>query len=255
MKLDPSPAISLDFERQILSSWQQNASPWHIAIQANQIESRQLVTNQAILDAILANSPRTVLDLGCGEGWLVRALIAEGIEAIGVDAVADLIAQARQTGAGDFQVVSYDDLIHHTPDILNLGHVQTWNLQQGKTSSFQTERGLVDLIVCNFSLFGHQSVASLLSSLPNYLRPQGKLIIQTLHPLVAGGDLPYQDGWREGSWAGFSSDFTNPPPWYFRTLSSWVTLLTESGFQIQAIQEPIHPVSQQPASVIFIAQM
>jgi hypothetical protein len=45
-------------------------------------------------------------------------------------------------------------------------------------------------------------------------------IIQTLHPLIACGDFSYQDAWREGSWAGFSDDFTDLAPWYFRTLES-----------------------------------
>jgi hypothetical protein len=70
---------------------------------------------------------------------------------------------------------------------------------------------------------------------------------------VATADLPYVDGWREGSWAGFSSDFSDPAPWYFRTLESWKRLIADAGFQLLEMREPIHPVTGKPASVIFIA--
>ena len=82
--------------------------------------------------------------------------------------------------------------------------------------------------------------------------PSLKPVIQTLHP-VATAALPYRDGWRSGSWAGFSTKFTDPPPWYFRTIESWVALLTVSGLGRIEIREPLHPVTQMPASIIFIA--
>ena len=79
--------------------------------------------------------------------------------------------------------------------------------------------------------------------------------MQTLHPTLACGDLPYRDGWRLGSWSGFNDDFIDPAPWYFRTLSSWIELFIESGFKLLEMREPIHPLTQKPASVIFIAEM
>ena len=79
--------------------------------------------------------------------------------------------------------------------------------------------------MCNFSLLGKESVDSLIAALPFYLDDTGYLIIQTLHPVAACGDNPYQDGWREGSWLGFSNDFSDPAPWYFRTVDSWSALL------------------------------
>jgi len=62
------------------------------------------VTNRAILDTVLALRARRVLDIGCGEGWLGRALGAEGVAVTGIDAVDSLIAEARRLGGATFAV-------------------------------------------------------------------------------------------------------------------------------------------------------
>jgi hypothetical protein len=72
---------------------------------------------------------------------------------------------------------------------------------------------------------------------------------------MACGDAPYVDGWREGSWAGFSTDFTDPPPWYFRTLASWVSLFLDSGLRITSLREPVHPETGKPVSLILMGQL
>ena len=218
-------------DAKIVDSWRKNAAPWTTAVRESQIESRTLVTNQAIIDAVVGRSPNVVLDIGCGEGWLVRALAAQGIRAIGVDVVPDLIQQAARAGGGEFHVASYEDLA------------------DGEL------RIRVDVAVANFALLGKDSVNNLIHHAPGLLNERGALIVQTLHPLIASGDQPYVDGWRTGSWAGFSADFTDPAPWYFRTLESWVRLLSESGFRVLEVREPVNPKTQKPASALFIAEV
>ncbi|MBR9910429.1 MAG: class I SAM-dependent methyltransferase [Gammaproteobacteria bacterium] len=216
-------------DERILDSWEKNASQWTSAVRAGEIESRKLVTNQAIVEAVLSHSPQSVIDIGCGEGWLIRELATQVADLLGVDAVSSLIEQARAAGGGDFRVASYQDLT-----------------RGAFASAF-------DVAVCNFSLLGKESVDTLFSTVPALLNPGGLFVVQTLHPVLACGALPYVDGWREGSWAGFDSSFGDPAPWYFRTLESWVTLFLTSGFQLIGVREPIHPNTQEPASIIFVA--
>jgi len=108
--------------------------------------------------------------------------------------------------------------------------------------------------VANFALIGKEAVDALIATSPRLLRAGGALIVQTLHPVIAGGDQPYVDGWRTGSWAGFSDDFTDPAPWYFRTLQSWVELIGRSGLTLSELREPINPSTGKPASIVIIAR-
>jgi 2-polyprenyl-3-methyl-5-hydroxy-6-metoxy-1,4-benzoquinol methylase len=220
-----------DNDARVVASWHANAPAWTRAVRAREIESRRLVTDAAIVAAVMRLEPTTALDLGCGEGWLTRALAERGVRTTGVDAVPALIEQARAAGGGDFAVVSYDDLAE--------GRVVTTTF---------------DVVVANFSLIGGESVRRLLRRVPDWLEPRGAFIVQALHPVVACGDLEYSDGWRDGSWAGFSSDFTDPAPWYFRTVASWVRLLHDSALRVDRLEEPIHPITGKPASLIITAQ-
>jgi len=218
-------------DAKIVDSWLKNATPWTSAVRESRIESRRLVTNQAIIDAVLSRSPKTILDIGCGEGWLARALSERGIRAIGVDVVPDLIEQANRAGGGEFRVASYEAIAAGELDLT------------------------VDVAIANFSLIGAESVENLVRRAPSLITRGGAFIIQTLHPVIATGDQPYADGWRTGSWTGFSNDFTDPAPWYFRTLESWIALLIRSGLRVVEMREPVHPGTGKPASVIFIAEI
>jgi 2-polyprenyl-3-methyl-5-hydroxy-6-metoxy-1,4-benzoquinol methylase len=214
----------------IVDSWRKNAAPWTAAVRTQQIESRRLITDQSILEAVRSRAPRTLLDLGCGEGWLIRALANPAMRLTGVDVVPSLIEQALAGGGGDFHLASYEDIA---------------------AGRF---RIAVEVVVCNFSLLGKESVEAIIAAMPSLLTPGGSLIVQTLHPVIACGSEPYRDGWRAGTWNGFSSDFSDPAPWYFRTLGSWVSLLRCAGLRLRELREPVHPLTGVPASVIFIAE-
>jgi 2-polyprenyl-3-methyl-5-hydroxy-6-metoxy-1,4-benzoquinol methylase len=230
MTIDP------DNDRKIIASWFKNAAPWIVAIEERQIESRNLVTNRSIVDAVISRGGNTVLDLGCGEGWLTRALAARGRNVLGTDVIPMFIDSAAQrlyrrastTGSSEFQLATYAEIA------------------AGKLAR------KFDVVVANFSLIGEESVDSLVRAMPSLLTDRGTFIVQTLHPTISGGDLPYRDGWRTSSWEGFSNEFTDPAPWYFRTLATWVELYTSNGLSIVEIREPIHPQTGKPAAIIFI---
>ena len=217
-------------DEKIIESWSKNAHPWTTAVRAGSIESRRRVTDRAILEAVLARSPHRVLDIGCGEGWLLRALAERGIRGIGIDAVPALIEAARAAGDGEFHLMSYAELAG---------------------APFAP----ADALVCNFSLLGEDAAEAVFRAAAALLKPHGSLIVQTLHPVAACGGLPYRNGWRQGSWAGCGKGFGKPAPWYFRTLGSWVALFADHGLRLAEMREPLHPDTGEPASVILIGRL
>jgi 2-polyprenyl-3-methyl-5-hydroxy-6-metoxy-1,4-benzoquinol methylase len=219
------------YDESVIHSWNQNAQAWIAAIGNDEIESREFVTNSAIIDAIISYSPSSILDVGCGEGWLTRELNLRGVEATGIDGVPVLIESAKAKGGGNFLVLSYADI--STTSLAN--------------SHF-------DAVVCNFSLLGKESVDNLVRLIPSFLQNNRLLFIQTLHPVTTCDEQVYIDGWRQESWTGFNSKFPEVAPWYFRKLETWVKLLNSAGFSILECREPIHPKHQKPASIIFVAQ-
>ena len=100
-------------------------------------------------------------------------------------------------------------------------------------------------------MLGHESVNNVFQTAPALLNEGGSLIVQTVNPVTEGRDK-YKDGWREGSWAGFSNEFSDPAPWYFRCLVTWKTLFSKNGFVLNNILEPSSSKIETPASIIFV---
>lgn len=224
--------LTMSKENEILASWHHNASSWINLIERNGIESRRLATNEAVIETVLETKPRNVIDIGCGEGWLAQQLYERGIAVSGVDAVPALIEKAKEKVSGDFRVATYEEI------------------SEDKISFPQS----FDAIVINFALIGKESTEGLLKALPNYLSPNGRLIIQTLHPYARKAN-DYISGWKKGSWDGLGDDFTLPYDWYFRTMEDWMKLLDASGFKNVKLRESKHPESGALLSAIFICQL
>lgn len=223
--------MSSDREERINASWNTNAEAWTNAIGNKEIDSRNRVTNAALLERIQSLSVSTMLDIGCGEGWLVRQVTQLGIEAVGIDGSGPLIEQAKSLSEHTFEQVLYEDLA---------------------TKRFNMA---FDLAVCNFSLLGCDSVEKVFKAVPALLTDNGHLMVQTLHPVVVSENALYKDGWRDGSWAGFSAAFVDPAPWYFRTIESWVSLFVSNGFKPPVLTEPVDPLTNRPASLIMTARI
>lgn len=216
-------------EGALRESWDRNAAAWTEAVREGRIPSRRAGTDAAIVEAVSRVGGRRVLDVGCGEGWLVRALAERGFAATGIDGSAELVERALQAGGGTFRTLRYEEA---EADPARLG-------------------GPYDAVVCNFALLG-ETVAPLLRALAAALAPEGRLLVQTVHPFTACGDAPYRDGWRTEDFAGFACPFPAAMPWYFRTVGSWVAAAREAGLRVMEMEEPTHPETGRPLSLILV---
>ncbi|MBW4612750.1 MAG: methyltransferase domain-containing protein [Desmonostoc vinosum HA7617-LM4] len=217
-------------EQRIFDSWKINAKSWTRVIHHQQIESRAIATDAAIIKAVKELNPQTFLDVGCGEGWLCRQLFSPGIDGWGVDACADLIEAARLYNDSRFIVCSYSDL---------------------RSQKFENILRF-SCLICNFSILGQRDLTQIAEAGCHLLEDHGKIIIQTLHPLIACGDAPYEDGWRETSWTGIGNEVFHPAPWYFRTIESWIQEFYGYNYRLLNLQEPCHPITKKPISIIFV---
>jgi ubiquinone/menaquinone biosynthesis C-methylase UbiE len=87
-----------------------------------------------LIDELLDVRGRDVLDVGCGEGWLVRRLASAGARVVGLDPLAVALERARRDGTSDssaryvdgtaqalafptasFDVVVFFNSLHHVP--------------------------------------------------------------------------------------------------------------------------------------------
>lgn len=223
----------MDHSIEIIASWEANAGNWIGTIENAELESRVLATNEAIVNAVMDQAAKKVLDIGCGEGWLTRKLRSKGIEAYGADAIAGLIDYAIEKDGNHYWNYSYQEIANGVHDL---------------PAPF-------DLVVINFALIDKNDTEKLIAALPSLLKTEGRVVIQTLHPfsMAAAGD--YSSGWKDGSWNGLQRPFTQPYQWYFRTMEDWIGLFAGSGFAVSEVREPLHPQTQKPLSVIFILRI
>lgn len=217
-------------DRSLIPRWTANAEAWTRAVRDGRIPSRRAGTDAAIVEAVLDGLPPSgrVLDLGCGEGWLARALHVLGAEVHGVDACEPLVRVAREAGGGTFEVLGYAEAADD-PDRLG---------------------GPYDAVVFNFALLD-ESIGGVLRAAAKRLESGGRVVIQTVHPLTV--EPPYADGWREERYADFGGDF-EPTPWFFRTLGSWVRALDAVGLRIADVREPTPEAGGVPLSLVLVAE-
>jgi 2-polyprenyl-3-methyl-5-hydroxy-6-metoxy-1,4-benzoquinol methylase len=215
--------------KRISLSWDKNAENWIQAVRGGSIPSRKAGTDKAILDAILQRTPKRLLDVGCGEGWLVRRIAgAAGCEAVGIDASRRLIRAAQAVDLTNrYEVLSYDDLLAGQDD-----------LGDG-----------FDVIAFNYALFD-EAAAALLGALKHRLSPGGAMIIQTLNPRAM--EAAENDAWRIEDFSDFEGRDWAPMPWFFRTVESWHQVIEDAGLTLRELSEPAAGPKQPALSLLMV---
>ncbi|WP_421106941.1 class I SAM-dependent methyltransferase [Streptomyces sp. NEAU-S77] len=186
-------------------------------------------------DSLLTHLPeilpgQRVLDLGCGEGFIARAVAARGATVWGVDSSPRMIEHARtaEKSQPSGAVFSIDD---------------GCTLATVATAS-------VDWVTAGLSLNNVSDLDAALAAVHRVLTPGGVLIFTVPHPCF---EAPHST-WTEiedGTTRRVVGDYLSEAFWrssnpngarragnQHRKLSTYITALMRNGFEIAAIDEP-----------------
>ncbi|MGB3547122.1 MAG: class I SAM-dependent methyltransferase [Saprospiraceae bacterium] len=186
------------------------------------------------METIKYYSPDKVVDMGCGEGWLTRALNEAGLKTTGIDGTQALVEEARRRGKGE-------EYLHLTYEQINSDEYIPGRPYRAA--------------VFNFSLYQDDRILyEFLSSVVLNLTKKCGIFIQTLHPhsFSRAAGIDYRSQWLEDSWDGLPGGFTQPHRWYFRTIEDWIGLFMSCELNLVQIREPLKADGSEPASIIFV---
>lgn len=233
-----TPAVPMDPAEAAAAGaavWDANARAWIRAVRERRIPSRTAGTDAALLATLAGLAPGRLLDAGCGEGWLIRALRRElpPCKTVGIDGAPALIAAARAADpVGCYHLLSYDELAGGR-----------WRddpvLAERLAEPFHA-------VVFNYALFDRE-VAPTLRAARELCAPGGAVVVQTLPPCAPGAE-----GWRTEDFAGFGEDGWVPMSWYARSRPAWDVALADAGLAACPHATPDHAAD--PLSLLLVAR-
>ncbi len=180
-------------------------------------------------------SEKTILDLGCGQGWLTKELTNRGAFAIGVDGSGALIERARSL---------FPELTFSVADLA---------------------AGLPDLDIKFNSIISHMvvmdipEIKTLFNSVSQALLPGGEFFFTLPHPCFFQ-QKSHQDD--IGQWFKKVTNYLTPEVrridsfgghnHYHRTIDEYVTALNQAGLLVFQFHEPPHQSQSQRIDPDFL---
>lgn len=167
-----------------------------------------------------------ILDVGCGEGFVSRALAGRGASVLGVDAAPRMIGHARAaeqerpTGA-----------VYAVDDGCTLATVPT---------------GSVDWVTAGLALNNVPDLAAALRAIRRVLVDGGRLVFTIPHPCFEAPHATWAEAGRrvigeylgEGFWRSSDPEGVRRAGNQHRMVSTYVNGLLEHGFVIESMAEP-----------------
>lgn len=209
--------------------WEENANYWIKIIRENLDPFRLIMTNKAIFQLLKGRKKLKILDAGCGEGYLARALAKKGHRVWGIDISEKLIKAAKDEEKGKPLGIKY--------------FVGDFTKTNFPSSFFDV---ILSHQTINETFFSERAIAEFYRLLKN----KGKLILLFLHPCFEfrerrlGQRFNVSDYFQKkilkkkflvsGLWSPVPDSYIHLP------LEKWIDIITRNGFLISKIVEP-HP--------------
>jgi len=219
--------------------WNENAAFWVQIIRERRDRYRTELTDKAVHEAIGTCDGLSVLDVGCGEGYMAREIARRGAkQVVGIDTSKPLIEAAQATTS------------EHT----------SLSFKVGDVARLPFAARMFDVVLANHLMNDLPDIAEPIQEFARVLRPTGHLVILMLHPCFYGlraerqaiRKHPDVDEYfsprviqQHFEVDGIVSPVTTTS--WLRPLECYTRTLTAAGFQLADLREP-HPSQEQLAT-------
>ena len=223
--------------------WDANALAFTELIGDRGTPHHRAILNPCVEELMGDVKGKTLLDAGCGEGYLSRYYAKRGATTTGVDISPRLIERAEALTDSSLGVT------YEVGDICNLE---------------QVDDAQFDQILCNLVLLNVPCLTEALSEFQRVLRSGGILVFSIVHPAFnfygpgswEMGEKNPSTGRREGLffrvdkytdekecrryWRTREGEkFPEPFSFYHRTISTYIRAILDAGLRIVAVEEPL----------------
>jgi ubiquinone/menaquinone biosynthesis C-methylase UbiE len=210
-----------------LAQWD-NAAEWYdqnMGVTGDTLNAT--IIRPVILEMLGDLTGTSILDAGCGSGYLTAELATHAMQVTGTDFAPSFISLCQQ------KYTDRNNLKFAVQDV---------------EQPFQFDDMSFDTIVCKMVLQYVPDIRPFASEAMRMLKPGGTLLIVVDHPCRAvyfniqqqGGSAPNSDDYfSENPKTKLSLWGKTELTWYARTTSNYVQLFIENGFKLAEIREPL----------------
>ena len=218
------------------STWPSNSDYWIKIIREGLDPYRLELTNEAMLRVIDPRPGMSILDVGCGEGYLTRLVAERGADVAGLDYCNEFVVASREEARRRGMDICYE---------------------HGDATSLPYPEASFDAVVANHLFNELPDMDAAVAEFARVLKPGGRVIALMLHPCFYRANFQRTDrlepilpseyfGIRELSQKFLVSGLTSPEPVLvrLRPLEAYFGAFAAAGLTVTQLFEP-HPSAEQ----------
>ncbi len=224
-------------DRQISKAWDKLAEKWNDFSKDQGDFNRQYIVDPAIFHMLGSVDGLSILDAGCGNGYLCRLLAKKGAKIVGVDISKRFIEIAKQK-----EKEAPLGILYYSGTVSNLEILGSKRF---------------DIVISNLALMDVLDLGKAIMEINRVLKENGRLIFSIMHPCFSSSPI---HGWvrvppdsqRKEDWIYWKVDryfdrsvqvwqYLDWPFTYsfHRPLSDYIKMLVKKGFVITNFEEPV----------------